>query len=588
MTIRPSILVAGLAIVIVAAADYGLWHARRAVPAATVADVQQVAAPSEQPTFYDDALRARLAILSGDYTAADAIIDGVVKASGIGPFRYYPFEPFLDAMVAKRDESFRHALDKWIAKENSGTAYLTRAWYLHEYGWSVRGHGYIDGVSKANAEIFNASVQQWMADSLEAIHLRPDIPFSWLLLMKGTTDTGAEPLRLRTFKEATAKFPNYYPLYDERLGQLEPKWGGSFPAMYEFVAGTIRSVPKNAPIRMLQLGFIREFLDSADAACPGSGTVRALCFRAIANSLGEDKLKASIHDALEAYTGSDPYEFNEYFIKVLAEMTHYEDEQDLGDFILQDAKPILGPDNYALNFTTAYMAYLKNKDYRNSAALYLRALHDISVFDFPDSGARARRGAAALDYLASVYEKEDLPNALTMDDRAVLLDDTYAEAFQNRCYVEFNLNRFDDAVRDCTRSIELQDDNPYAEFYRAMAYGSLKQMDKSVTDFVKVMQFNWHNPGIMRVAMQNVASAYFQTGRDQEAVDLYALHPEMFDPVDPVIASQSYNNVCYGQMQLHLYPQALENCRKSLALHYTQMAADKKNQLEKLIGATPK
>ena len=73
--------------------------------------------------------------------------------------------------------------------------------------------------------------------------------------------------------------------------------------------------------------------------------------------------------------------------------------------------------------------------------------------------------------------------AITNFTKAISIDSNYAEAFNDRAYVNFRLNKFDSAMKDCNRAIALNQLYLNAYYNKGMIYYEERKSDSAIKEF---------------------------------------------------------------------------------------------------------
>lgn len=91
-----------------------------------------------------------------------------------------------------------------------------------------------------------------------------------------------------------------------------------------------------------------------------------------------------------------------------------------------------------------------------------------------------------------IYNRAGALDAAIADFNAALdIDDDLAEAFLNRGNSYFLMSRFDDALADYHRALELDVSKPWAAWYNiGLVYAAKKQPDKAREAYEKALEIN--------------------------------------------------------------------------------------------------
>jgi tetratricopeptide (TPR) repeat protein len=163
----------------------------------------------------EKAARFRHLIEQGQYTDARALIGQALEGSNIRNWRFYPFSDFIAQATNLTDPSFKNRLDTWVAQdERDPLPILVRAQYDYDLAWLQRGHQFSRYVEASHVASFQDSIEKALHDVDTALELSDANPYAFSLKLRILQSAGASPKLLETFRQAVAKYPKYYPLYD--------------------------------------------------------------------------------------------------------------------------------------------------------------------------------------------------------------------------------------------------------------------------------------------------------------------------------------------------------------------------------------
>ncbi len=107
--------------------------------------------------------------------------------------------------------------------------------------------------------------------------------------------------------------------------------------------------------------------------------------------------------------------------------------------------------------------------------------------------AKNPQDALALRMRSSAFYREGEPEKGKADAAAALAllkNPTNADEFEAKCYAERRLEKYDEAILDCTRAIELDPKFAWAYYNRASANAGKNQSQQAVADFTKAIELN--------------------------------------------------------------------------------------------------
>ena len=166
------------------------------------------------------------------------------------------------------------------------------------------------------------------------------------------------------------------------------------------------------------------------------------------------------------------------------DLTKYFDSQNnQTESVLQATKksPEEEKENLKSNVQQAYDFYLK-KEYSKAIPLYQNIINDVNV----DNKERLET-YFFLAFCCAVIGKENL--AFMYYSKLLELNPNYSSAYLNRGVLYYNKNKYNDAIKDYNKSIEL---NSTAIGYnnRGSAYQQLREYDLAILDFNKSIEID--------------------------------------------------------------------------------------------------
>jgi tetratricopeptide (TPR) repeat protein len=556
-------------------------------------------APKTAATAADRALEASAAIRSGDFAKAGVVAEEVLSRSHLESWSFHPFNEFMSAFVRGDDPKLLAGLDHWLEKDpRSGLAYLMRAQYYREAAWRARGSELPWMVPEALMQRFQEDLVRSAADVVESIRLEPKIPWSRYELLAVATAAGNSPDAERAFQAGIKAFPDYYPLYKERLRVLSPKWGGSIDAMYDFVARYAANTPQTSPLRLLYLDLYVQLLESAAFECRTlGGESREICVKRGFELISREDLEPGMESALKLYKASDPVGFSTAVWPLLASMSCDKciGLPSAGAGVLQIAASIMGSDNQIMDKPThnSYMldditarVWEQSGNSANGEKKFLEALYDVEHTPFRDPAQKAQVEADIFDHMAAAAdENSQFIDIIVYEDAANAVGGiNHGDTPYRKCYAYYRLKHFKEAVKECTALIEGNGNYLQTHYWRAKAYEGLGQWDASIADFTPVAESadNWFRVG----AALDMSYDYGQKGDfagQLASMNHYAyLFDSRMQPAHDLAVA--YNNRCYALMKLGRLQNALDDCTQSLGYDRIPDALHKQQELLKLLG----
>ncbi len=115
--------------------------------------------------------------------------------------------------------------------------------YWVKAAWKARGEGYANSVSQEAFKLFTERLDKAAArlkKAAEANPLDPRAPTAMISVVMGSADSSPTKLRFWFDKAVAAQF-DCIPAYRAFLWGLEPRWGGSYPAMLTFAEQCVQT-----------------------------------------------------------------------------------------------------------------------------------------------------------------------------------------------------------------------------------------------------------------------------------------------------------------------------------------------------------
>jgi tetratricopeptide (TPR) repeat protein len=545
----------------------------------------------------DNAFSARKAILEGDYATALKITADVLSQSKIGNWRFDPFAEFITDLKYIRGPDLGKNLDEWVARDKmSAIPLLLRAQYFYDKGWATRGHEFASETQTDRMTAFSDYMAKALADVEAALRLDEHNPYAFHLKLRILLGYGNTPVLKAAFEAAQAKFPDFYPLYDVYLNALEPKWGGSVLAMYDFVDRYAGTAPEHSPLKLLYLNLYGRLLNTALVRC---GQYRrdpdwtAQCASAVMRETVKPQLETQVSAALQLYDHTDRYQFGVAVHDLLAGMLRETGGETFSGDILEQAAAGMhsdtqlkengpGHNNYIIDEVVAE-SWNNKGFYENALTKYQEALVDAQAGEFPGDRERNLAIASIYEQLAAIsgnrlhlyndmieYEKSAIARGMTWDEHYI-------------CYAYYELRRYKEAIDSCSSVIRRDTENPEARYWRGRAYRDSGNKDAASQDFTVVAD---SDGPLSATSAIEVSTIDFGRNDNKGALDVLNKYTFLYDVhrTSKSDVAVAYNNRCYAYMQLGDLEKALNDCTSSLKYGSIPDAYRKQQELVKRLG----
>lgn len=171
-----------------------------------------------------------------------------------------------------------------------------------------------------------------------------------------------------------------------------------------------------------------------------------------------------------------------------------------------------------------------------------------------------------IDLLGQKGKEEDAIKLLT---QAIEKYDRHAQAYQKRAKVNVMLQRYHDAMRDYTKSIDLDDTNPYSLYGRAKVHMDNEDYDKAAIDFDNATKKSVALQPIYWKARRLKAKCHFKLKEYEKALfDLKLFTNKKFDESNPNFLWKRSSFYDYGIVLIETedYEKAIEMFDSALDL----------------------
>jgi len=163
-------------------------------------------------------------------------------------------------------------IGEWRARNPQSVAVdIAEAIILKEWAWSARGHGFARTVTPEGWQLFQERLQRAEAVLQRSQQSSSKNPLWYEQYLEVALGLEWSEAKFRTLYEAAvAKFPEYHPLYFQRLRYLSPRWNGSAEAVDSYVADVVRQTrAKHGKIMYARLYWALASVEGEDFALFG-------------------------------------------------------------------------------------------------------------------------------------------------------------------------------------------------------------------------------------------------------------------------------------------------------------------------------
>jgi tetratricopeptide (TPR) repeat protein len=542
------------------------------------------------------AARARQAIKNGDFAAARKIITDVVAKSRVESWRYYPFDDFIEAVG--HAQALEGQLDKWVAESgNDAIPLLMRAQFDQETGWARRGNNYAREVPASAMTDFVNYMKKGLTNVDAAIAADKTIPYSYYLRLQLLRGFGYGPKLQAAFDATIAKFPAYYRPYTLMLVALDPRWGGSIPATYDFVDRYAGQAPQYSPLKMLYVRLYHDLLNASAATCRSYKRDKdrmSQCVTVVMQKIRRPSLQDRVVEGLELYDHTDKYQFGEVIRPLLKQMRWVSGGEAYAAIMLQMAANAMhsntelkdggpGHNDFVIDEAVGGTWYDKGF-YDNAMTKDLEALSDIEKASFTNEQDKAGTLARLYEDIASIYNKLKRYPEMIAYEKAAIAVAAKRDYDYLICYGYYQLKDFRRAVSECSEELAANADNVTARYWRGKTYEGMTDTDSAINDLTMVAE-SQHS---LRTSAAIDLSVIYGNRKDfKGALGVLNKYTYLYSPKTNSMMdiAVSYNNRCYNYMQLGELKKALEDCSSSLKYGTIPDAVRKEQELLKSLNA---
>lgn len=192
-------------------------------------------------------------LVKGEFEKLESIIDQTEKAAQNDPTLELQRHAAIRS-VDWRNPNLLAALDRWVTMRPSALSHTARGVYLEQRAFDLRGTRFAKDTPALNYELMDMAAKLAIQDLKKAISLDPTyIPaYTHLITISMISrDTGVDAHQL--VNQISQLQPSNYEPREAFLWTLDPRWGGSYEAMFRF-AESAASDAKHNPLLWLLTG----------------------------------------------------------------------------------------------------------------------------------------------------------------------------------------------------------------------------------------------------------------------------------------------------------------------------------------------
>lgn len=535
------------------------------------------------------AQRLRAAITSGDYKTATWLAEEVLAESRPKIWTFYPARDVLAGAFDLNDVVFARNMSRWVdSSPLDATPRLFRSAYYLAFAWDKRGHRAASQTDEAGSAAFKSAVQSALDDVRVALAISPTSAAGLSLRVKILAGYGYSDSLDASLSQAVAVYPDYLYMFSDVLSRLQPKWGGSVDAMYDFVARFSGPTAARSPRGLLPIMLYRYILETANTECRSQeGDAFTTCFDGFMRQAVRPSLEAQVADAIRYFGVENKYETNVAVSDILSEMISISGAGQYAGRLIQIAADSYGVDprlrqepakqNFFIDVLVA-KSWQSNQFPDNAMTKYLEAIDHIASVEFPTAQQKdIARGTAYLE-LASLYSADSRRDQMMEAATKAFALTGNAGAKILLCYGNLRSSRYPEALADCSSVLSDPEFGIEARYYRAFTYETMKEGDKAIADYtvVAASQSDRRVTAAIRMSM-----IYYDRHENSGSLAVLNRYPFLYDPsvTSKDDVAVAYNNRCYANMEAGELQKALSDCDQSLKFGNIPDAFKKRQEL---------
>lgn len=190
-------------------------------------------------------------LMNGEFEKLESIINQIEKAAE----NDLTLEIQVHAAIQSVDENNPNllaSLDRWVMLRPSALSYTARGAYLQQRAFDLRGTRFAKNTPALNFELMEMTARQAVQDLKKAISLNPSYTPAYTNLIRISMisrDLGVDAPQL--VSQISQLRPSNYEPREAFLWTLDPRWGGSYEAMFRFAESAASDAKHNPRLWLL-------------------------------------------------------------------------------------------------------------------------------------------------------------------------------------------------------------------------------------------------------------------------------------------------------------------------------------------------
>jgi tetratricopeptide (TPR) repeat protein len=160
----------------------------------------------------------------------------------------------------------------------------------------------------------------------------------------------------------------------------------------------------------------------------------------------------------------------------------------------------------------------------------------------------------------TALRQQQYETALTALTQVIQQDDQFGAAYSDRCLVNLQLDRLEDAIADCSQALALHPYNPEDYLNRGLAFFRAGDANQAIADYDQLLKFR---PSDFR-ARYNRGLAYFELGDYRRAIVDYGESLRETMPLDYTSLSEIHSDRGLSELMLEDYQGAIADFSQAI------------------------